>query len=184
MFNLMRTKWIAEQFRLFKNLKGQALREVKLWEMAFIEEGPSKKPLWAVPSLPFRQFIGIFLFLENREIYGIGTCQNGDSWGLINSFLDKYLDPAEEWAKPDSIYRVGDSDAFPVGLISDVKIFQNEKSDISCLYLTINGHKIALQAGEVYENSDGTLCVVKDDESILYFSKPEDISTIDFDTYY
>ena len=69
---------------------------------------------------------------------------------------------------------------FPLGEIGEVRTDARDGWSIQEISLTINQRHVFLRAGEVYENTDGSLTVCDRDESVLVFLNADTYSGLTF----
>ena len=133
-------------------------------EMALREVGEDGLPDWRDSSVPLLQLDRLDLTLADGTTASIVIYQNDDRWGL---FRENALPPSSLCTdKPDCIFRSRLLPEIPSGQIRDVSVSLNE-GDIEEVILDVEGVKVRLLSGEVYEQNAGSLRVVTLDSSIL-----------------
>ena len=158
------TKWIEEQIASFYALSRSCVIQWRGIEMALREANENGLPDFRDSSIPFLQLLELNLTFVDGSTAFITTYQNDDRFGLCCKHGSQDLrDFGDEL---NSIYRLRLFDELPNGQIQDVSISLNA-GDIEEVKLKIENHEVRLWAGEVYENSDGTLHVITMDESVL-----------------
>lgn len=170
--------WIQDQIKILKSYEGSNIGKVMIYEMAIIEDDEGAH-IFKHPDFPFIQAHVIYLWLNGSKVIKIHTYQNDCEWGIYSTVLEDIHElNAEE--ERDSIFRLSVCDAFPLGLINSISTLLNEDGDISEVKLVINSSEILLKSGEVYENHNGTISTRSDDESVLVFLNPQDLSRVKF----
>lgn len=156
--------WIERQVELLRALSGSSIVRWQGIEVALRDAGENGLPVWHDASIPFLQLNRLDMTLVEGFATSIITYQNNDRWGL---YRDDALPPSRLLThEPHSIFRSRLLDELPVGRVQRVAIDVNA-GDIAEVRLYIEGREIRLWAGEVYEQSDGSLRVVPMDESVL-----------------
>ncbi len=159
--------WIESQVEAFRGLTGQS---VACWvgrEMAVREEGPSGAPQFEDPTVPHLQVCPLYLSFVGGGGRQILTYQNdwpGSSGLCVDTLLGGL--PDESW-EPGSIFRTRALSELPTGLIQDVFVEQDSYGDIAEVCLKVAGDVITLWSGEVEEEPDGSLRIVRLEESVL-----------------
>jgi hypothetical protein len=159
--------WIGQQASLLRALQGCNIRQWIGIEMAVREVGLDGLPQWYDDSIQALQLDRLDLVLSNDQVPSIVTYQNDTHWGLWR----RDNQPPSELPSSalDSLYRERILSELPLGVVVSVEVFfdENGDGDISEVQLIINGHTVSLKAAEVYEQVDGSLKIIFDDESIL-----------------
>ncbi|MEN6498676.1 MAG: hypothetical protein ABFD16_30595 [Thermoguttaceae bacterium] len=155
--------WVQEQIAALKSMYGKTVRRWIGLEMA-LRDNDGGLPEWENASIPFLQLERIDAVLEDGETARIVTYQNDDQWGIWrHDQLVALLPHSSEFA----IYRTRELDELPLGEITNVEVEADDRGDIAAVRFLVAGHCLTLRAGEVYEESDGSLKIVWMDESIL-----------------
>lgn len=159
--------WIEEQVLAISDLRGRSIARWIGTEMAMREEGPGGIPLFHDPAIPYLQVCHLYLDFVEGGGRNILTYQNiwTDGWGLCIDVL--YGGPPDEFSEEKSIFRTRDLKELPVGKIGIVRVSRDENGDIVEVSLEVEGAWVTLWSGEIYEESNGGLRVVRPDESIL-----------------
>lgn len=155
--------WVQEQIAALKCMYGKTVRQWIGLEMA-LRDNVRGLPEWENASIPFLQLERIDAMLDEGETARIVTYQNDDQWGIWRH--DQFVDLLPHSSEFD-IYRTRELDELPLGEITDVEVKVNDRGDIAAVQILVAGHCLTLRAGEVYEESDGSLKIVWMDESIL-----------------
>jgi len=138
--------------------------------MAF-REGPT---VFHDSSLPVLQLVELWLEFERQPGIRLYTYQNDDVFGLAADSTSKFAGECSNFPPHnDSIYRHITMDTLPSGEIRDVAFAFGPRSDLSELLLDVDGTRLLLLMAEVEQQTDGSLRVRKDDESILLVCPPE-----------
>jgi hypothetical protein len=159
--------WIEEQVLAFRSMCGRSVARWVGHEMALWEVGPSGTPVFHDPAIPYLQVCPLYLEFVERGGRDIHTYPNDwtHSWGLCVDVL--YGSPPDESSEVGSIFRTRTLGELPVGVIEDVRIVQVDRGDIAEVYLRVNGACVALWSGEIYEEANRSLRVVRPDECVL-----------------
>lgn len=163
--------WVAEQTIGFRSLAGCVVTAWVGVEMALREVGSTGRPEFADSTIPFLQLTWFYAEV-NGSIHRIATDQNDTNWGLCIEHGGLEL-PAEG-QEERSIFRTRPILDLPLGLVTDITAALDRVGDLVEVTLTMRGHKIVLQAGEVYEDWDGSLSVNPPDESIPLTVAPDE----------
>lgn len=160
-------RWVAVQVVTFRSLCGLSVARWVGDEMAMREVGPSGAPQFHDPAIPYLQVCPLYVEFVGGSCKEILTYQNlwPDGWGL-------YLDPLydglpDACSEPGSIFRTRELHELPTGSIDDVRVVQDNKGDIVEVRLNVHGNCVTLWSGEVYEEIDGSLRIVRPDEHVL-----------------
>jgi hypothetical protein len=159
--------WVEDQVLGFRSLRGHSVARWVGNEMAVREVGPSGSPVFYDPTVPYLQICPLYLEFAAGGGRDIHTYQNlwPDGWGLCIDTV--YGGAPAEFSEPGSSVRTRWLQELPVGLIKDVRVVQDSERDIIEVSLKVAGDYVTLWSGEVYEEADGTLRVVRPDESVL-----------------
>lgn len=155
--------WVENQVVALKSLAGLTVAHWHGIEMAIREVGADGLPQWRDDSVSFLQLYRLDLMLNDGTNVSILTYQNDDRFGLCRN------DESLPWTAADdpySIFRPRSLEELPTGTIQDVSVAMN-RDDIAEVCLDIQGRRVQLWAGEIYEEVDGSLRVVFMDESVL-----------------
>src|SRR5262245_60493569 len=126
--------------------------------MALREVGKDGLPQFEDAALPLLQLQVLFVELANGVAVQIITYQDNDEWGLCSNEADPHFQ-----ADAGGIFRHRELRELPRGKVADVNIGLNERDNISRVeLLLVGGERVLLVAGEVYEETDGSLRVVRD----------------------
>ena len=158
--------WVEGHVLAFRGLAGHSVARWVGNEMAVRDKGPAGLPVFHDPAIPYLQVCPLYLEFVTGEACEIHTYQGaGDGWGLC---IDRvYGDAPAEGCEEGSIFRTRVLDELPIGLIGDVRIVQDRGGDLVEVSLPVQGHCVTLWSGEIYEETDGALLIVRPDESVL-----------------
>lgn len=161
------TGWSERQASAFRSLTGRAVVGWVGEEMALRENGPSGLPEFHDPTIPFLQICSLSIH-TSEGLRRVTTYQHDHGWGLC---IDLTPLPQPMSYGEGSIYRSRALVELPRGVVSGVAI---ERDGLAVVEVRLRFDRLVviLQAGEVYENEDGTLTVVRRDESILVSVEP------------
>lgn len=152
--------WIDNQI---ENL--YSLKDLKVIHWTCIEVALRENPIeWSNSKIPYLQCMRIDILLDNHEIESLVTYQDADEWGL---YLQDQSPKINFENEPKSIFRSRDLPELPKGIITNVNVITNNTGNIHMLLLEIDNNLVSFKAGEVYENTDGSLFIREMDESIL-----------------
>jgi hypothetical protein len=157
--------WVVDQVARFESLANANIRRWTAREIAILEHGPSGSPQFEHPDICFLQLLVLHATLTDGRLIAISTYQDGDQWGLSLSPPDDRSMPEQ----PDGIFRTRELTELPTGEVRSASIILSERGNISEVILAFDGSVVTLVSGEVYEQSDGSLRCVRDDESVLVF---------------
>jgi hypothetical protein len=87
------------------------------------------------------------------------------AWGLCIDVRYGYL-PDEGSEEEGSIFRWRVLGELPIGVIENVDLVQDEKGNLTEVFLEMEEARLEIRSGEVYEEDDG-LRIVWQDESLL-----------------
>ncbi len=166
--------WLSSQIAKLKSLKGETIEKVMINDMAFIENDNGNH-VFTHSDCPFIQAQLIYLFLKKKGVTKILATDDGCIY--ISPINDADLINTNE---ANSIFRLYECTDFPLGKIDSISIKQNKESDISDVNIVINTKPILLKSGEVFQNSDGSVSIKDNDESVLVFFNPVDVDNINF----
>lgn len=170
----MTNEWVAERISDFQALAGKRVHGWRAVEMALRECAQDGLPQFEDPTIPFRQLSILLLDVESAPLE-VTTYQDDDEFGLWPKIPNS---PLTEF---DGVYRNVVLADLPVGVIGDVMVSLNSRSNIWRVNLRIEDQEVALCAGEVEEQADGTLRCVPNDESVLLFARSSDVEAVDWD---
>ncbi len=171
-------KWSELQVSKFKSLENRVIQKVFIFDMAFMEDEINFNHKFNHPDCPFIQVQALYFILDNNKTIKFITYQNDLSdcmWGIVVENVSS-LKELEYGVNKKSIYRMYESKDFPLGIINKIRVEQSSDGVINEVAITINNGNILLITGEVYEENDGSVKIVRDDESILLFLEPDDIN--------
>lgn len=154
--------WLVKQPQAFEALRGKTVSGWAGTEMALAEGDDGQSPIWQDDRVPLLQFSVVHVIF--REFVAvIDTTQDDDQWSLSCAVA---ATPGLPSFDQSSIFRVREIPELPVGAIDNVHVKQLGHN-IASVELAIQGRRVTLSAGEVYEQLDGTFTVVDSDESVL-----------------
>lgn len=172
----MCTDWHLELKTALKALTGAVVTEAWVNEMALY--GPEDAGHFADPGLNFVQANVLELRTLDDQTIHISCVQDDDTWIIWPHLVstDKRLcaDVGE------GTFRTRPMPEFPRGAVSGLQIDADNGSSIQEIRISIDRREVFLRAGEVYENTDGTLSVFDRDESVLVFLDGEAYSRLRF----
>ena len=141
-------------------------REVRSWfgvEMAVREVGPCGLPVFHDPSVPYLQFLVLVADLGRDGFLRLATRQWKTHWSLYASRslgldLNGYT----------GIFRQRMIDELPIGQVTSLEVLRDPDGGLEAAHIQIGNDLLHLIAGEVYEESNGTLRIqLGGDESVL-----------------
>lgn len=153
---------VQRQLRRFEGLRGAEVISWKGVEMAFTE-GREGGELWDDESVPYLQMLLVDASRKDEAMFRIATEQADLLFGLS---IQEPIPGANRESDWRGIFRERTLDELPVGRISGVEV-AIESGLIDRVTLVIGSCQIQISAGEIYEENDGTLRVVPQDESVL-----------------
>jgi hypothetical protein len=153
-----------DQETAFKRLKGVQIRGWWGIEMA-MRGGETEDAQFSDPSVPYLQFLSLHATLDSDDQLDFLTYQNDDNFGLRLSASAANASRDESWS---GIYRARSMPEIPCGNILSIRVVRDNCGDIERVALSVAGCPVTLIAGEVYEETDGSLRVqLGGDESVL-----------------
>ena len=132
--------------------------------MAVREVGPSGLPVFHDPSVPYLQFLVLVADLGRDGFLRLATRQWKTHWSLYAS-RSLELDLPNDYT---GIFRQRMIDELPIGQATSLEILKYPDGGLEAAHIQIGSHLLHLIAGEVYEESNGTLRIqMGGDESVL-----------------
>lgn len=172
----MGTDWDLKVKTALEVLPGKIVTDARVNEMAFY--GPEDAGHFTDPSLHFVQANVLELRFSDGQTVHFSCALDPDTWVIWPHFVsaDRRLsvDPGE------GTFRTRPMPEFPRGAISRLHINAEAGSGIQEIRITIDQREVFLRAGEVYENTNGTLTVRDRDESVLVFLDGDAYSQLTF----
>lgn len=141
--------------------------------MAIREIGPDGSPQFDDPALPFLQCISVYMKLREIGWLEMLSYLNDDYNGM---YVKRISEPPGDYE--DGIYRSESLAQLPTGVIDDVQVFRNEGDEIERIMISIDGRRVWLVGAEAYEDPDGSVRLVRGDESIFVFTEEQSLSSI------
>lgn len=182
--SLQYQSWVTANQERIIALKQQVIIRTYWIEMALNERDSNLKHRFRHPDLPFVQASTIRLEFSDGNVGVFHNYQNDDNFGLMFELSNKPLKwpvyPKFTETGDLSIYREVTDTNFPTGVINSTSSKLDNEGDITEIFLEISGKQILLKAGEVYEDGRREIIIHEQDESILTFLNPDDISKIQF----
>ena len=176
----------AENESKIGRLLGLEIGSATAIEMAIFKNGPKNEPVFRDPNAPFVQLHILELSLVDGRIARFANCQNDDTFGIAvdysdNSIIDKQLSFLNRGAVENPIFRLAPDLDFPKGLIINVEIQTDQKSDVTEIVISVGNKNVLLKAGEAYETNERQYKLHSQDESILFFRSLADRQSVNFD---
>lgn len=164
--------------RGFGALRGRWIESWSAQEMALRDGEPTLgASTFHDPEVPFLQLGILHIGLEGGEVLAVTTVQDDTHFSLAIAPAHGALTPTS----PEGIYRNRHLDELPCTRISRVDLQTDTAGRIAQVDLDLDdGSQLALVAGEVYEDWDGRLRFLRDDESVLLFPRRADVPRIDW----
>jgi len=153
-------------------LEGRTIVGYEATEMALWEQGPGGLPVFSHPEVPCVQCLSLMILFEDGTELRIQTNPYDVEWGLI---IVGDVPPNERNLEIErdeqSIYRSAALGRFPVGVITRVTVTPagSGKGQVRALVLELGERAVTLVAGEFEEQFDGSVRLLLDDDSILFF---------------
>lgn len=165
----MAVDWDLELKTALDALTGKIVTEVWVNEMALY--GPEDAGHFSDPILNLVQANVLELRTSSGQIFHFSCVQTDDVWAiwpyLVSGDRQLTADPGE------GTFRTRPMPEFPRGMVNRLRIEPEERMNIQEVRMTVDQRQVILRAGEIYENTDGTLSVVDRDESVLVFLNNE-----------
>lgn len=137
-------------------------------EMALSEGPQGEGPIvWEHPSVPYLQLISLDMMLSDGEVYRV-LSQSDDGSGCYGLYLERQ--PAMEAStcpESGSIYRTRVLNELPIGVVTITVRESDGPNAVLCIEVIVDGRRVTLRSGEVYERNEGNFFVAERDESIL-----------------
>jgi hypothetical protein len=164
--------WVAERTEEFRNLAGRVVIGWDAVEMAIRENGPDGSPVFEHPDVECFQLLALDLHFDGHSALAVHTYQDDVEWGLQ---LDQAT--ASEPGALSGIFRRRRLPDLPRGRVDGVRVNVSEDDNIAEVWLTITDRTVIFVAGEVHEQNDGSVRLVRNDESVLLFRSEEDLAS-------
>jgi len=167
--------WVDKCIREFEALRGQAVVGWQGVEMALFEEGPDGRPQFEVAGVPVTQLSVLWLLLADHRVVAIQTYQVNDEFALGAEIVG-----SPSLMGDHGIWRDAQLGDLPTAIVSGVQIRLSDRGYVSEVELSFDGGRaILLVAGEANETGvDKQLYFVPNDESVLLFREPSDVSAL------
>ena len=171
----MNTDWHLELKAALEALAGAVVTDAWVNEMALY--GPEEAGHFTDPSLNFVQANVLELRTKDGKTIHISCVQNDDAWAIWPHVVSTDQQLCAE--RREGTFRTRPMPDFPRGSVSSVHI-EADESSIQEIRMMVEQREVFLRAGEVYENSNGTLSVFDRDESVLVFFDGEAYARLKF----
>lgn len=165
--------WVDLRERELRSLAGHHLLEWRGLRMALREVGPDGRPQFDDPEVPFLQFDSLFLMVASNGWMQVASYQDDYDCGLFARRLAEAPSLTE-----DGIFRPDDLGFAPLGMIERVSTARSTCGNIDSLEFLIDGALVTLVAAEAHELGDGSLAMVRGDESIFLFTDRKGLDSI------
>lgn len=166
--------WVERCVREFEALRGQAVIGWQGVEMALVEEGPDGRPQFEVAGVPVTQLSVLWVLLADHRVVTIQTYQDEYEFGLGTELVG-----SPSLTGDHGIWRDAQLGDLPTAFVSGVQIRLSARGNVSEVELAFDGgREILLVAGEAYETGVDQLYFVCNDESVLLFREPSDVSAV------
>lgn len=172
----MNTDWHFELKTALQALAGAVVTDAWVNEMAFY--GPEDAGHFTDPSLNFVQANILELRTSEGQTIHISCVQNDETWAIW-----PHMTSVNQRLSADAgagTFRTRPMPEFPLGAVNSLQIDPDDEFNIQEIRMTIDQREVFFRAGEVYENTDGTLSVLDRDESILVFFDAKAYSQLTF----
>lgn len=170
----------ARKLDELNSLAGLVVTELMGIEMAVKVSETDEVPIFADPKLPFVQLTVVYLKIADGSIRQLTTCASDDSYGIVVAELNE-MDWAEMLvndSNSSSIFRRYSPDGITLGRLEEVRAKLDGNGCVLQLELCFEGSEMALVAGEVIDEADGSLRYCKPEESILLFLSHKDVGRV------
>ena len=159
-------RWVREQVALFEALRGEVVVGWAGTEMAIRDAGPSGEPQFGESEIPFLQLRSLYLAFESGGTRVIRLEQTDNSW-RHHVHRRGIWRIARRRLRRRGIYWTRTLTELPTGRIESVNVGTDDEGNIAEMSLLMGNNRIIITSGEVYEELDGSLRVVRPDESVL-----------------
>lgn len=164
--------FVEDQIAAWAALCGERIDDWWGVEMALYED-PGGQPHFEADAVPFLQFSVLDQYLDGGGRRRVGTYQSDDVWGL------SFDPPTTHLPASEGIFRLRRAAQLPCGRVDRVEVALDDPAgDIAEVRLELSGGEVLLVAGEVYEDRDRPLRIVRGDESVLVFTDPALVETV------
>lgn len=159
-----RVSWLETQTNLFNSLQGKIVKRWVGIEMA-LRETDDGIPEYRHPTVNYLQLSRLDAELKDEPTARFMTSQDNDIFGLIR--YDEVADiPANEHEDRSGFYCPREVSELPIGKIDEVSVVGLTQV-ISEVHLLIDGMRVVLYAGEIYEDRELNYEVRFLDECVL-----------------
>lgn len=166
--------WVERCVREFEALRGQTVVGWQGVEMALFEEGSDGRPQFEVAGVPVTQLSVLWVLLDDQRVLAIQTYQDDDQWGLCSEVVAQPSPTGDH-----TIWRDAHLGDLPTAFVSGVQIRLSARGNVSEVEICFDGgREILLVAGEGYEDGVDRLFFSRNDESVLLFREPWNVSAL------
>lgn len=152
-----------------RTLEGRGIVSYQADEMALWESGTDGLPVFGDPQVPCVQCGRITVRFEDGARLCVDTNLFGYEWGLMVTEHSPEADLIEIERDRYSIYREAALERFPVGRVVRVGVSVNPDGHVRAISMEFERGAVTMVAGEFDEQFDGSIRLLLDDESVLFF---------------